>query len=209
MKESRREPPDDSRNQFLESRNVTTGSHSVKSFLERKRLLASARRAVASRLLSGETPLHEVTAEDIADRRGAFVTLHIDGALRGCVGVLSSSLPLVDTVIAMSLGASLEDSRFEPLTLEELTCVTFEISLISPAVDVASIDQIVTGRDGVVVSSGGRRALLLPQVAVQIGGGVSDFLEAACRKAGLSSGAWRLPGTRIQTFTAEVFAEEP
>lgn len=208
MKESRREPPDDLANQFLESRNLTTGPPSVKSFLERKRLLASAREVVASKLLGDRVPHHEVTEEDRGDRRGAFVSLHMNNELRGCIGVVTSDQPLVETIVAMALGAGFEDPRFPPLTIAELPRVTFEISLISRPVEVAGVDQIVAGRDGVVVTSGSRRALLLPQVAAQIGGTVSDFLDAACRKAGLPTGAWQWPGTRIETFTAEVFAEE-
>ena len=136
------------------------------------------------------------------------MSLHIDNELRGCAGALASNLPLVETVVAMALGASFEDPRFPPLTLSELPRVTFEISLISQPVANTCVDQIVPGRDGVIVSSGSRRALLLPQVAAQIGGTTSDFLEAACRKAGLPADAWQSPGTRIETFTAEVFAEE-
>ena len=132
----------------------------------------------------------------------------MNNELRGCIGVVTSDQPLVETIVAMALGAGFEDPRFPPLTIAELPRVTFEISLISRPVEVAGVDQIVAGRDGVVVTSGSRRALLLPQVAAQIGGTVSDFLDAACRKAGLPTGAWQWPGTRIETFTAEVFAEE-
>ena len=163
---------------------------------------------MASRLLGEKEWLHDVTEDDRSDRRGAFVSLHINDELRGCVGVLDSQKAIVETVVAMALGASFEDPRFPPLTLEELPRVRFEISLITPPVAIASVDQIVAGRDGVVVTSGTRRALLLPQVASQLGGSVTEFLDAACRKAGLVSGAWRSPDTRIETFTAEVFAEE-
>lgn len=208
MKEPRREPPDDLENLFLESRNLTTEPPLVKSFLERNCLLASAREAVASKLCGDPVARHEVTGEDLRDRRGAFVSLHKNNELRGCIGVLGSDQPLVETVIAMALGASFEDPRFPPLTIEELPDVIFEISLISRAVEVTRVDQIVLGRDGVVVSSGSRRALLLPQVAAQIAGTISDFLDAACRKAGLPAGAWQSPDTRIETFTAEVFAEK-
>lgn len=132
----------------------------------------------------------------------------MNNELRGCIGVMSSDKPLIETIVAMSLSASFEDPRFPPLAGTELPHVTFEISLISQPVVISRAEQIVAGQDGVVVSAGRRRALLLPQVASQIGGTAGDFLDAACRKAGLPAGAWQLPGTRIETFRAEVFAEE-
>jgi len=162
---------------------------------------------VASKFPEERTPIYDVTDEDRGDRRGVFVSLHIDDDLRGCIGVMTSDRPLVETIVAMAVGAGFEDPRFPPLTVEELDRVRFEISLIGPAVEIAGVDGIVAGRDGIVVTVGPRRALLLPQVASQVGGSMEDFLDAACRKAGLSAGAWKSPDARIQTFTAEVFSE--
>jgi len=67
----------------------------------------------------------------------------------------------------------------------------------------------VIGRHGVIVSHGGRKGLLLPQVATEQGWGAEDFLTAACRKAGLAPAAWHGGGVRLECFTAEVFGEAP
>jgi AmmeMemoRadiSam system protein A len=173
----------------------------------RKRLLESARAAVAASV-RGEAPFVPViTEEDRLDRRGVFVSLHIDDDLRGCIGYIESDRPLVETVVSCAVAAATADTRFPRLTLEELSRVAFEISLLSPPRAVAGSSEIVIGRDGVIVTASGRKALLLPQVATRQGWSVEEFLGAACRKVGLPSSAWRWPGARIEVFTAEVFAE--
>jgi AmmeMemoRadiSam system protein A len=136
---------------------------------------------------------------------GAFVTLHRGECLRGCIGVVTPSKPLYATVRECAVWAALQDPRFPPVTKAEVPGLNFEISVLSPLVDIAP-DEIEVGRDGLLVSVGAMRGLLLPQVATQWKWNREKFLEETCRKAGLPPNAWR-EGARIQAFTAQVFAE--
>lgn len=205
----RREPFEDVDPLVSESLDVTTEAPPVKDFFERKRLLDAARAAVAASVGGGDPFEPVITDEDLRDRRGAFVSLHIGDELRGCIGYIESDRPLVTTVVSCAVAAATADPRFPSLTSGELAAVTFEISLLSPPRAVTGAAEIEVGRHGVIVTSGGRKGLLLPQVATRTGWNAEEFLEGACRKAGLPAGAWRRPGARVEVFSAEVFGEEP
>jgi AmmeMemoRadiSam system protein A len=172
----------------------------------KKTLLEVARRAVVraveSRELLDDLPRDEILQE-VA---GAFVTLHTKGRLRGCVGQLAANDPLVSVVAYCAMAAALEDPRFSPMSRDELRGFEIEISVLSPLFEV-SPEQIEAGKHGLMVSRGGRRGVLLPQVATEHGWSAVQLLEATCEKAGLERDAWKQPETRIQAFTAEVFSE--
>ena len=173
---------------------------------KRKLLLALARQAVVS-AVRHEPPPQPLPFEGIlAERCGVFVTLHLHGALRGCIGVTESSEPLAQTVAHCAASAALRDPRFTPLGPAHLADVHIEISILSPPAPIQP-DQIVVGRHGLHVRRGARRGLLLPQVAVEHGMNRDVFLEQTCRKAGLLADAWRDSETEIWGFTCEVFAE--
>lgn len=182
---------------------------------ERGHLLRVARNAIARAVgaLDAEAPERVapvLESEHPEAAPGAFVSLHRrrDGELRGCIGCFEGRGRLDETVARMAVEAALRDPRFEPVRANELAGLTLEISVLSPMMDVADPAAVEVGRHGVVVSRGGRRGVLLPQVATDHGLTREEFLEHTCLKAGLDSNAWRKPGTRIQTFTAEVFSEE-
>ncbi|HEY6807472.1 MAG TPA: AmmeMemoRadiSam system protein A [Gemmatimonadales bacterium] len=141
--------------------------------------------------------------------RGAFVTLELDGELRGCIGRVASDRPVADVVAEMAVAAALEDPRFPPLGAAEVADVTIEVSVLGPPQRLSPVDpsRIAIGRDGVIVERGGLRGLLLPQVAPAYGWGAERLLNAACEKAGLAGHAWREPGTAVFTFQADVFGE--
>jgi AMMECR1 domain-containing protein len=90
--------------------------------------------------------------------------------------------------------------------MEELTGLEIEISVVSELRPVRP-EEIEPGVHGIVVCRGASRGLLLPQVALEHNWSATQFLEAACRKAGLGAGAWRDPETKLFAFTAEVFSE--
>ena len=142
-------------------------------------------------------------------RRGAFVTLEADGALRGCIGHLPGDRALGDVVRAMAVAAARDDPRFPPVAVDELPVLRYEISVLSAAALLEPVDpaRIVLGRDGLWVRRGKASGVLLPQVAAEQRWTVSQFLNAACRKAGLSAAGWREPGTRVYTFQADSFGE--
>jgi AmmeMemoRadiSam system protein A len=174
---------------------------------ERRTLLATARASIAARFAGTRfdpprgTPALETPC-------GAFVTLKIDGHLRGCIGRLAAVEPLVRTVADVALSSAFDDPRFPPLARAELAKALIEISVLSPLARTTDVGEIRVGTHGILVRRGGRSGLLLPQVAVEQGWGREEFLVHTCRKAGLPDGAWRDPDTAIEIFTAIVFAEE-
>jgi len=139
---------------------------------------------------------------------GAFVTLKIKGELRGCIGLIEAGLPLCLTVREMAIAAALQDERFPPVSKEEVPQITIEISAMSAPQPAKGLEDIVVGRDGLIVSWGRYKGLLLPQVATEQGWTAREFLEQTCRKAGLPANAWQRDGVTIQRFTATIFGEE-
>jgi AmmeMemoRadiSam system protein A len=135
----------------------------------------------------------------------AFVTLHEHGALRGCVGYLAADRPLWETVVSAAAGAASRDPRFLPVAEWEVMSLSIDVSVLGSPVPLADPAAFRPGIDGVIVERGGRRALLLPEVATDQGWGAQEMLEAVCRKAGLPRDAWRDRGTSLQVFrTARV-----
>ena len=137
---------------------------------------------------------------------GAFVTLHRRGRLRGCVGQLPGRDALAEVVAHCARAAALDDSRFDPVVLAELSEIEIEVSVLSVLEDV-TLESIEPGKHGLVVSQGRQRGVLLPQVATEFRWQAQRFLEETCVKAGLERDAWKDPATRVQAFTAEVFSE--
>ncbi len=166
------------------------------------RLARTSLHAAVSRLRA-EAPA--VVPGALEEPGSAFVTLHQHAALRGCVGYLGSRYPLYKTVMEAAAAAALRDTRFAPVTPDEIATLEVEISVLSVFQE-TSADEIQVGVHGLVVSLGAARGLLLPQVAVERNWDVVRFLEETCRKAGLPPRAWR-EGARIEVFTAEVFGE--
>jgi AmmeMemoRadiSam system protein A len=143
----------------------------------------------------------------LANPAGAFVTLHIEGRLRGCVGQVESSSPLAETVVRAAINAAWHDSRFPEVDASEVDRLDIEISLLSKPEPILP-EAIVTGLHGLLVVKGEKRGLLLPQVASERRWSSQRFLEETCAKAGLPRDAWREPSTRVLAFTAEVFSDE-
>ena len=172
-------------------------------------LLRIARESIAGRL-DGRTLVVDPDAYDEVLRRpaGAFVTLRtVDGELRGCIGSVTAVDPLCRTVHRNAVSAAFRDPRFLPLRSDEFSRIGLEISVMGPVVPVADVDEIVCGRDGLIVTRGRFAGLLLPQVAVEYQWDRETFLSHTCSKAGLHPAAWRDGDTRIARFTAEVFGE--
>jgi AmmeMemoRadiSam system protein A len=173
---------------------------------EKKLLLDVARRALELGVSSRESLADLPQNESLNQPGGAFVTLHLRGRLRGCIGQLPSRDPLIQVVAYCAKAAALEDPRFEPITVAELPEIDIELSILSPLRD-ATPEQIEEGKHGISVSRGLQRGVLLPQVATQFRWDAKKFLEETCVKAELERDAWKDPSTRIEVFTAEVFGE--
>ncbi len=174
---------------------------------EEKETLRQVVRETLEAVVHG-SPLPRFTARggNLADHRGAFVTLEKKGQLRGCIGHIVADEPLISVVAQMARAAALEDPRFPHVRPEELPDITFDISVLTPIRKLERVEDIVIGRDGLIVSRGWARGLLLPQVAAEYGWDRETFLAQTCRKAGLPTDAWRNPETVIEVFSAEVFS---
>lgn len=174
---------------------------------ERAQLLVIAREALAA-WVNRAAPV--VPPPGVSERRaGAFVTLHARGELRGCIGHVEASRRLVDVVAECAVSAASADPRFPPVTASELLVVEIEVSVLGPLEPVARIDEVEVGRHGLVVESGRRRGLLLPQVAREWEWDAVTFVAQTCRKAGLPLDAWPSGGATLLRFEAEVFGEDP
>ncbi len=174
---------------------------------DRQFLLELARSAIAARLEGRAPPRPAVVKGPLTEACGAFVTLTIDGLLRGCIGHVVGVEPLWVSVRSNAVAAAFRDPRFVPLDLGELHRIAIEISVLSPLEPLARPEDIEVGRDGLLIERGSARGLLLPQVAVSNGWDRVTFLDQTCRKAGLEPGCWRDPASRLFTFTVESFEE--
>jgi AmmeMemoRadiSam system protein A len=177
---------------------------------DRAALLALARCAIESALAGlAPPPLPRLPGASL--RRGAFVSLE-EGearALRGCIGHVAGDRPLGDVIRQVAVSAARSDPRFPPVTIEELSELRIEISVLDEPMRAGPSDlcALVIGRHGLLVKRGRAQAVLLPQVATEQGLGAEAFLNAVCHKAGLAPGSWRDPATHVFTFTADVFVE--
>ncbi|HIJ66538.1 MAG TPA: AmmeMemoRadiSam system protein A [Candidatus Hydrogenedentes bacterium] len=158
---------------------------------------------------------YELT-DTLRENHGAFVTLRIRGQLRGCIGYIANHEPLVKAVCDNTVNAATRDTRFSPVEPDEVDKITIEISALTPGDTpdtpfkrVHDVSEIQIGRDGLYIErSSFRGGILLPQVAVEQGWDVGQFLSAVCRKAGYPDRAWEEPGTVLHRFSAQVFSED-
>ncbi len=181
----------------------------MKDFLnpeEQVFLLRLARQTIEAYLKSEKRPRPKAASEKLAEKRGAFVTLKVDGQLRGCIGYPVPYKPLVETVTEMALAAATQDYRFPPLQVEELDRLKIEISVLTLPRPIQDAGQVEVGRHGIIVSRGMDRGLLLPQVPTEYGWNRETYLRHGCLKAGLDEDEWR-KGAKIEVFEAQVFSE--
>jgi AmmeMemoRadiSam system protein A len=134
---------------------------------------------------------------------GVFVSLHVGGKLRGCIGMVEPSEPLGTCIAECAASAALHDPRFSPMRAGEVESMEIEVSVLSPP-QVIRPDEIEIGKHGLLIEQGARRGLLLPQVATEHGLDRERFLEETCKKAGLARDAWKSGETRIYGFTCEI-----
>jgi AmmeMemoRadiSam system protein A len=181
--------------------------------VQRRVLLSIAHRAILSTLEGQPLPDAPPSVPGLAEPRGVFTTLYLrtdlkgdpQGELRGCVGYVSPIAPLYRAVAETARAAAFEDHRFLPVTMEEALKLEVSLSVLSRLFPIHP-EAVEVGRHGLLLSGGGRRGLLLPQVPIEYGWDRETFLEQTCRKAGLPPDAWRRDAT-IEAFTAEVFGD--
>ena len=142
----------------------------------------------------------------LGEKRGVFVTLHVEKRLHGCIGVIEAKEPLGENIAHCAMSAALEDPRFSRMRAADLSTLEIEVSLLSP-METIRPDDVEVGKHGLLVERGFHRGLLLPQVATEHHLDRERFLRETCYKAGLPGDAWNAPETHLYGFTCEVFAE--
>jgi AmmeMemoRadiSam system protein A len=178
----------------------------------RARLLVVARAAIAvAARAAGPETLEAVMAPTGDSAAGqllhaaVFVTLTDHGELRGCMGTLDDGRPVVESVADAAACATRMDPRFPPVSPGELALLDVEVSVLGPRVRLTDPEGFRPGIDGVVVERGGRRGLLLPEVAPMVGFDRETILGICCRKAGLHQREWSDPSANVYAFRTNRF----
>lgn len=176
---------------------------------DKRTLLRIARRSLIDYLGGGRLPVCPTDSPAFLVPRAVFVTLrHREtGKLRGCRGESVARQPLVESVADMAIAAATDDPRFPPVTLDEVSDLQIEISMLSPMRPIRP-DDVVVGRHGLMIVRGRHRGLLLPQVPEAHGWDREAFLRWTCRKAGLPETDWQLDDTQLYAFECAVWEEE-
>ena len=191
----------------------------VITFDEQKLLLSQAREVITAVLEKRKPVFNSIKDETkgkfnafptLDKECGVFVSLHMrpEHRLRGCIGRIHANLPLIETVRLMAREAAFGDPRFPPLETEELPQLQIEISALSPMSLCYDPREIKIGVHGIYLVKGGRSGVFLPQVPVEQGWNLDEYLDYICVKAGLPSGSYEAPSAQLYTFTAIVFSEE-
>jgi uncharacterized protein (TIGR00296 family) len=185
-------------------------------------LLTADEGAVAVRLARGaiEYAINKKRKPDLdltpifREKRGVFVTLTMQGQLRGCIGFPYSVMPLDDAIDHAAVAAALEDPRFPALEARELPCIGVEVTILTVPQPLTSDpvkrpDHVEVGRHGLIVRGMGTSGLLLPQVATEYGWNSTTFLNHTCGKAGLPYQCWQSQRVEVLTFEGQIFHETP
>lgn len=177
-------------------------------------LVKNARKIINKKLIVNSSP--SIKEEDwLNQKRGIFVTLntHPKNELRGCIGFIEPLYTLKEGLIKAAIAAS-KDPRFEPITKKEIDNITIEVSVLTlpklmKVKDVKEyLSRIELGKHGLIVELMGYKGILLSQVPVEQKWDEQEFLEFACRKAGIKKDSWINDLTKVYTFESEIFAEE-
>ena len=182
---------------------------------DRKTFLELARKSILYSL-KNDGELAEIGKLDIKPPElgkrnlGVFVTLHIKGSLRGCIGFIEGIKPLEEAIVENAYNAAFEDPRFEPLTEEELKEVKIEVSVLTKPelVEKPYESNIEIGKHGLIVEKGMHKGLLLPQVFPEYNANPIQALQMTCQKAMLPEDAWKDEDCKVYSFSAIIFTEE-
>ena len=178
-------------------------------------LVKAARRAVTEFLSNGDRmKLESDLEEKFSFNSGVFVTLNNPNGLRGCIGFPMPEKKLSHAIIEGAIAAATEDPRFPSVKTNELNDIVFEVTVLTPpiVVDVSDpmeyLEKIKVGRDGLIIRHSFSSGLLLPQVPVEYGWNVEEFLQHTCEKAGLARDTWKNESVKIEKFEGIIFKEE-
>ncbi len=178
---------------------------------QKKELLNIARATVESYARDGKVPKFDVNDERLKWKKGAFVTIHKDSKLRGCIGQIApSGKPLWQVVRDMAVAACSKDHRFSPVSKKELDNIDYEVSVLSIPEKINNWQDIELGKHGIILQKGLRSGVFLPQVADETGWSKEEFLSQLCwQKAGLAPDCYKNDSdVELKVFTAQVFREK-
>jgi AmmeMemoRadiSam system protein A len=168
-------------------------------------LYAIARTAIECAAGGKKPPALEIKSDILKENRGAFVSLHRHGNLRGCIGHIHPTKPLYKTIQDMAIAAAFQDPRFEPVSTDEIDELDIEISVLTPMKKIENIQEIEIGKHGLYIVKNMYHGLLLPQVATNYGWNKKTLLEHTCMKAGLPQDAWTDKDAELYIFSADIF----
>jgi len=177
-------------------------------------LVKIARKAVTELLENNLKISEDVFNSKFNFTSGVFVTLNKQGSLRGCIGYPLPVKKLSEGLIDAAISAATHDTRFNPVTVNELDKIIFEVTVLTPPVEIKVeksseyLKEIKVGRDGLIIENENKSGLLLPQVPTEYGWNTKEFLEHVCQKAGLVKNAWKNSDTKISKFQGVIFKEE-
>jgi len=178
-------------------------------------LVKTARKAVTEFLSNGNRmKLESDLEEKFSFNSGVFVTLNNPDGLRGCIGFPMPEKKLSHAIIEGAIAAATEDPRFPSVKTNELNDIVFEVTVLTPPVEIdvsdpmEYLEKIKVGRDGLIIKHSFSSGLLLPQVPVEYGWNVEEFLQHTCEKAGLSRDTWKNESVKIEKFEVIIFKEE-
>ncbi|PIS14479.1 hypothetical protein COT64_02455 [Candidatus Shapirobacteria bacterium CG09_land_8_20_14_0_10_39_12] len=187
---------------------ASIGAYSANNENMQKEALSLARKTLENSFSQNINPLFSLSSPLFQKKLGAFVTLRKNNELRGCIGTFESDKLLSQVISEMALAAAFDDPRFPPLTKDELKEIKIEISILTSKQKIDDWKKIELGKHGVVIENGLRSGTFLPQVAVETGWNLKEFLVQLCtQKAGLPQNCYKDPSVNIYTFEAQVFEE--
>ena len=175
---------------------------------QKNQLLQIAKQSVKAFVCEQKILDFDIKDERLNKEEGAFVTLHIDKKLRGCIGqIIAYNQPLWQTVRDMAITACSEDTRFMSVQEEELDRIDYEISVLSKPKLINDYKKIILGKHGVIIKKGHLSGVFLPQVAKETGWDRDRFLSELCtQKASLPADYYKDKNAIIEIFTAEIFS---
>ena len=180
---------------------------------DKKELLTLARSTLVyyfengSQMPTDPSDLNIIISDNMKQIMGAFVTLHSDNNLRGCIGEIVPRRELYKAVMDHSINSAIYDSRFNPVQFKELPSIQFEISALTAPEIVNSYQDIIIGEHGIVLDKAGKSAVFLPQVAPEQKWNLETTLDHLSYKAGLPLNGWKNEAS-FSVFEAIVFSEE-
>lgn len=180
-------------------------------------LIALARNSIAERIavnFQADESLDDLLEDKrLKVKRGTFVTLNKKGSLRGCIGSLTASESIIESVKRNAINAAFHDYRFDPLTPTELDGIEIEVSILTEPEPLKYADpadlikKLKPEVDGVIIRHGASRATFLPQVWHQLPQ-PEDFLNHLCLKAGLTADAWLTSKPEVLIYQVQYFEEK-